>query len=389
MDSAAELFQGIYKRGALICVHAPGSITLLGDSTADRENLSLSIAVDRKTTLHAAPRYDHILSIYDADSHSNITIDLGNLGQQKSIAGSPLLEWALYPSGVAWSMQKAGIPVCGADVSYRSNIPISTGSGFVESVLVGFSLMWDYFSGRGQEAADLVNFCQNAVQGYMGKPGRINNPSVTLSGLSSHALYSDTLNNSEELIPVTGNVSIVIAASPITNGLPEDALHERRQVCTRAAQLLRLYKPDLKSLREIPSTEFMAYLPYLPEEIGSYAEHIVKENARVTSACSALKRSDMEAFGAILYASHNSLRDLFQISSPEVDRIIYLTRQIPGCFGARLTGDGSGISAVIFVAGLHAKAFSYRLAAVYRKATGVELSIIPVVASNGAWIEIL
>jgi galactokinase len=389
MDSAAELFQGIYKREASICVHAPGSITLLGGNTTGRENLSLSIAIDRKTTLHAAPRDDHILSVYDANSHSNITVELNRLEQQKSIAGSPLPEWALYPSGIAWSMQKAGITVGGADVSYISNIPISAGSGVIEAILIGFSLMWDYFSGRGQEAAELVDLCQNAVQGYVGKPGRINNPSVTLSGLSSHALYSDTQNYIEELIPVAGSVSTIIAASPIQIGNPEDALQERRKAIKRAAQLLRQYKPDLKSLRYIPSTELMAYLPYLPEEIRSYAEHIVKENARVTSACSALKRSDMEALGAILYSSHNSLRDLFRISSPEVDRIISLTRQIPGCYGARLIGDGSGTSVVILVADPNVKEFSCRLAADYQNATGIELTIIPVVVSNGAWIEIL
>lgn len=389
MDGTAALFQGIYKREARICVHAPGSITLLGGSTTGRANLSLSIAIDRKVILHAAPRDDHILSIYDAGSHSNITIELNKLEQQKSITGSPLPEWALYPSGVAWSMQKSGIPVGGADVSYLSNIPIIAGSGVIEAVLVGFSLMWDYFSGRGHEAADLVNLCQNAVQGYVGKPGRINNPSVTLSGLSSHALYSDTQNNIEELIPVAGNVSTIIAASPTPIGNPEDALLEQRKACKRAAQLLRQYKPDLKSLRDIPSTEFMAYLPYLPEEIRSYAEHIVKENARVTSACSALNRSDMEALGAILYSSHNSLRDLFQISSPQVDRIISLTRQIPGCYGARLIGDGSGTSVVILVTDPNVKEFSCRLAADYRNATGIDLSIIPVEVSNGARIDIL
>jgi galactokinase len=227
------------------------------------------------------------------------------------------------------------------------------------------------------------------VQAYLGRPGRIINPSATLSGLSSHALYSDTQNNIEELIPVPGSVSTIIAVSPISKEYPEDAYQERRRACTRAAQLLRQYKPDLNSLLDIQSTEFMAYLPYLPEEIGSYAEHIVKENARVTSACSALKRSDMEALGAILYASHNSLRDLFQISSPEVDRIITLTRQIPGCYGARLTGDGTGISVVILVASSKVKEFSDRLAAEYRKATELELLINPVVVSDGAWIEIL
>ena len=286
-------------------------------------------------------------------------------------------------------MQKAGNAVPGADVCYTSNIPIGTGLGSIEAVAAGFSLLWDHFTRRGHDARELVNFCLDAEQGYVGKSSRITNPSITLSGLSSHALYTDTQNHLNELIPIVANVSFVIVASRIPTGLPDEILQERRIANKQAIHVLRQFKPDLYNLRDIPSTEIMAYLPYLPEEIRAYTEYIVKENSRVASARSALKRNDMEALGALLYASHNSLRDSLQIISSEPDRIVYMTRQIQGCYGARLVGEGTVSSVVALVASPHVEEFSHRLTVDYRNTTGKELSIFPVVVCNGAWIEIL
>jgi galactokinase len=134
----------------------------------------------------------------------------------------------------------------------------------------------------------------------------------------------------------------------------------------------------------VATTEFAAYAPYLPEIPRKRAEHVVKEIARVYSALSALRRNDRRAMGALMYASHNSLRNLYEVSTPELDTLVDLSRDLPGCIGARLTGAGFGGCTINLVEADQAESFIQELKTGYQQATGRQAQVYLCRASQGA-----
>jgi galactokinase len=180
------------------------------------------------------------------------------------------------------------------------------------------------------------------------------------------------------------DIALIIADSGVRRSLTHSGYNERRAACEEAVRFLQQWKPELRSLRDVATTEFAAYAPYLPEIPRKRAEHVVKEIARVQSALSALHRNDQQALGALMYAGHNSLRNLYEVSTAELDTLVELTRQLPGCIGARLTGAGFGGCTINLVEAQHAEAFIHGLKQGYQQASGRQAQVYLCRASQGA-----
>jgi galactokinase len=145
--------------------------------------------------------------------------------------------------------------------------------------------------------------------------------------------------------------------------------------------------PHIHSLRDVSPTELAAYSVYLPPVIRKRAEHVVKEIARVESAYSALLRQDKRAFGALMYAGHASLRELYEVSLPELDTLVDLTRELPGCLGARLTGAGFGGCTINLVEKENVAEFIQGLKEKYRAANGNNAQVYCCEAVDGVSLE--
>jgi galactokinase len=181
----------------------------------------------------------------------------------------------------------------------------------------------------------------------------------------------------------------VIADSGVRRSLTHSGYNERRAACETAVAALKQYMPNIRSLRDVSPTEFAAYCVYLPEVPRKRAEHVIKEIARVQTALRALQRSDLQALGALLYAGHASLRDLYEVSTPELDALVQIAHGLPGCLGARLTGAGFGGCTVNLVEEDKAAAFISGLEQSYREKTGHEATVYLCCASDGASVETL
>jgi galactokinase len=207
---------------------------------------------------------------------------------------------------------------------------------------------------------------------------------ASANGVAGHALYFDTRSLEWEALPLPPQTALVIADSGVRRSLRNSAYNERRAACEQAVDSLRAYLPEIQSLRDVSTTEFAAYKEYLSKEVGRRAEHVVKEIARVQSAASALRRQDARTFGALMFAGHASLRDLYQVSTPELDALVQIARQSPGCLGARLTGAGFGGCTVNLVETAQVEAFMQALEAGYESETGRKAQVYRVKASDGA-----
>jgi galactokinase len=166
--------------------------------------------------------------------------------------------------------------------------------------------------------------------------------------------------------------------------LTTSAYNERRAACEKAVEILRQDLPKIQSLRDVSLVDFNQLRHKLPPEVRLRAEHVITEIERVFSAVAALRSGDQKTFGELMYAGHASLRDLYQVSTPELDTLVEIASEIPGCIGARLTGAGFGGSTINLVEQDHTDAFIQDLEEGYLQRTGNKTQVYLCQASQGA-----
>jgi galactokinase len=389
MMSLASRFEQIFGRPHQIETHAPGRVNLLGEHVDYNQGVVLPVAIDRVVTLAAAPTSDGIVTLNAIDLGEQVTFMLSDIDKKCNLIGNPLPGWALYPAGVAWALHQAGLPLCGMQAVYTSDIPIGAGLSSSAAVEVAFATTWQALSTWNLDKITLAKLCQRAENDYVGVSSGLMDQFASTCGVEGRVLCFDTRSLEWMPLELPPGTSIIIADSGIRHSLATSAYNNRRAACEQAAQLLRKYLPHIQSLRDISTVEFAAYSMYLPVEIARRAEHVVKEIHRVDQAIIALQRGDASMFGGFMFASHKSLRDLYEVSLPELDSLVEIARGLPGIYGARLTGAGFGGNTINLVEEKNAARFMEGLQETYAKKTGRATKVYPCKASAGAMARIL
>jgi len=379
-----EKFFQTYGENASLLSRAPGRVNLIGEHVDYNDGPVLPAAIDREVNIAAGENPHGLVQLNALDLNERVSIRVDELDSRLDIDGSPLPSWALYPAGAAWALLEAGLEVKGLNACFSSNVPIGSGLSSSAAIEVGFGKTWQALAGWEISALELAQICQRAENQYVGVSCGLMDQFASACGLDGHALYFDTRSLEYQPAPLPENANIVIADSGVRRSLTNSAYNERRASCEKAVELLREYLPQIQTLRDVSPIEFAAYKEFLPEIERKRAEHVVKEIARVESALSALKRRDDQAFGALMYSSHASLRDLYEVSTPELDILVNLTRSLPGCMGARLTGAGFGGCTVNIVQEEFTSEFITELERGYLSETGKQAKVYLCFASQGA-----
>ena len=377
-----------FNAPATIHVRAPGRVNLLGEHVDYNDGVVLPVAIDRAVQLAAAPSADDIIRLVALDLDEQVTFRLGALEQRCDLEGAPLPHWAVYPAGIAWALREAGLQVRGMQAVYTSDVPIGAGLSSSAAVEVAFAAAWRALGGWEMDNLRLAQLCQRAENGYVGVHSGLMDQFASACGVEGHALYFDTRSLEWHPVALPAGTAIVVADSGMRRTLATSAYNERRAACELAVARLKKYKPGLRSLRDITTVEFAAVKDYLPKEAHLRAEHVVKEIHRVEQAVIALQRGDAHMFGGLMFAGHKSLRDLYQVSLPELDALVEIARGLPGIYGARLTGAGFGGCTVNLIDGTYAEAFIQGLQTGYQKQTGKTATVYLCRASAGVSVNI-
>ena len=373
-----------FGRPAVLAARAPGRVNILGEHVDYNDGLVLPAAIDRAVYIAAAPSLDGCVTLVASDLGKQVSFRLADLAQKIDDQGRPLPGWARYPAGVAWALGEAGFQVSGIQAIYTSDIPIGAGLSSSAAVEVGFAALWQAIGGWQLERLELAQICQRAENAYVGVSCGLMDQFASACGVEGHALCFDTRSLEWEPASLPEGIALVIADSGVRRSLAHSGYNDRRAACEQAVEILRQYLPDIRALRDVPVTEFAALSTYLPEIPRKRAEHVVKEIQRVQSALSAMRRQDKQALGAIMYSGHNSLRILYEVSTPELDRLVEISRSLPGCIGARLTGAGFGGCTINLVESDQAQAFIAGLRAEYHPPGGGPAQVYLCHASAGA-----
>ena len=365
-------------------VIAPGRVNLLGEHVDYNDGPVLPVAIDRTVRL-TFKRINGVEVHLDAvDLKAEVTFSLNSLDKRVDIHNKPLPQWAYYPAGVAWALQQHGLVAHGMIGTYTSDIPIGAGLSSSAAVEVAFALAWQTLGGWVIDRMSLARICQQAEVEYIGLKSGLMDQFASTHGIAGHALHFDTRSLEWQPIPLPPDTLIVIADTGLRRSLTNSAYNDRYAACKQAVTLLKPVMPGIRALRDVTPEELTLHARLLPEKIYKRARHVVDECDRVSQAVKLLKRGDVSSFGQLMFAGHTSLRDLYEVSCPELDQLVEIASSIPGCLGSRLTGAGFGGCTVNLVQETQALNFITKLTQGYFQATGTQSQIYACKLSQGA-----
>ena len=355
---------------------APGRVNLIGEHTDYNDGFVMPVAIDRATTAAMTPRPDRMVVARSGRSPA-ITFDLDAAGF------GPTGSWGDYLRGTAAVLEQRGHRLRGAEIDITSDVPAGAGlsSSAALEVSVGYGLL--DLSGHAVDRTELALACQQAEHEFVGTRCGIMDQFIACHGRAGHALMIDTRSLQADLLPVPDSVRVLVCNSMIKHAHASGEYNLRRADCEAGVRALKAVLPGIRALRDVSVADLEAHRDRLDERIYRRCRHVVTENDRVVRAAAALKHHDLRTFGAIMDASHASMRDDYEISTPEIDALVEAARGCEGVYGARLTGGGFGGCVVALVDAAVSDAAASRIHQQYAQASGRAAEIYPCLASDG------
>jgi galactokinase len=381
---ATAAFQRAFERDPEFVVRAPGRVNLLGEHVDYNEGFVLPIAIDRAAYLAVGAAETGEAHIHAHDIQEDVVFRTSALDIKADVQGRSLKSWARYAAGVAWSLSDSGLPVHGMRAVLTSDVPRGAGLSSSAAVEVAYATAWRQLGGWSLPAMEIARACQRAENQYVGVNSGIMDQFASACGRAGHALLLDCRSLTWEELPLPAGLAVVVADTMVRRELGGSEYNVRRAQCEEAVFSLRTALPAIQSLRDVSVAEFNAHAGRLSDVVHKRARHVVEEIDRTQRAVGLLRGGDAIGFGQLMNDCHASLRDLYEVSCPELDVMVAEAQTLPGCYGARLTGAGFGGCTVNLVAGSQAEDFTRELAARYAKATGKPPDIYVCQASAGA-----
>ena len=365
---------------------APGRVNLLGEHVDYNDGWVLPAAIDRAAYVAVGECPSPLVSLTAADLDDGTTFRVTDLDSKIDVIGKPLKSWARYPAGVAWALKERGLAVNGMDAVLTSDVPRGAGLSSSAAVEVAFAVAWQRLGGWSLPPMDVARTCQRAENQYVGVNSGLMDQFASACGRAGHALLLDCRTLAWEPVSLPDGIAIVVADTLVRRELGKSEYNVRRAQCEEAVRILAPVLPGVTALRDVSVEDFNRHAHLLPEVVAKRARHVVEECARTRAAVEILRAGHAEEFGALMNDCHASLRDLYEVSCPELDAMVEAAQKIEGCYGARLTGAGFGGCTVNLVAAAAAADFKHALAAAYEKATGEKAEIYVCRSTDGARI---
>jgi galactokinase len=357
---------------------APGRVNLIGEHTDYNDGFVMPAAVAFSTYVAIAPRPDRKLVIHSQEFPGNFEFDLDNFPHQRTGA------WCDYVLGVASVLQRSGYQLHAANVLVHGDVPIGAGLSSSAAVEVASALALLSLIEKSLTMPEVAKLCQKAENSFVGARVGIMDQFVSCMGKAAHALLLDCRSLDFRLVPIPAGLRLVVCNTMVKHDLATGAYNTRREECEEGVRLFAKWNPAIRALRDVSVALLDQHGSELPATIRKRCTHVIRENQRTVDAARALTESDLPGLGKLMRDSHESLRDLYEVSCKELDIMVDAAQGLNGFCGGRMTGGGFGGCTVNLVREENAQDFSNEIAERYRKATGINPQVYLCTAEDGA-----
>ena len=381
-----RLYEGFKKyygdtKGAEL-FFSPGRVNLIGEHTDYNGGHVFPCALTMGTYALVRKRSDNKKNFVSLNFNNAevTTVELPELSYQKKNG------WANYLIGVVWAFLGKGYKIDkGFDLAMLGNIPSGAGLSSSASIEVLMGTALKYMYDIDIDMVVIAKIGQISENQFNGMNCGIMDQFAVAMGKKDNAIFLDTSDLSYEYAPVKlKDAKVLITNSHVKHSLVDSAYNDRRNESTAALKALQT-KLNISGLGDLTEEEFEENKYLITDEVQrKRAKHAVYENQRTIKAVNALKNNDIETFGKLMNASHISLRDDYEVSCPEVDKLVEIAWNIPGVIGSRITGGGFGGCTVSIVKNDAIENFRKEVISKYKEATGIGAEIYEAEIGDGA-----
>ncbi len=357
---------------------APGRVNLIGEHTDYNDGFVMPAAVAFSTYVAIATRPDRKLVIHSEEFPGNFEFDLDRLPEQRTGA------WCDYVLGVAGVLRQRVDKLRGANLFVHGEVPVAAGLSSSAALEVASALALMSVCGTQLPLPEVAQLCRQAENGFVGARVGIMDQFVSCLGKAGHALLLDCRSLEFQFVPVPAGIQLVVCNTMTKHDHATGAYNTRRHECEDGVKYFQRWSPAVRALRDVSFELLDQHAPELPATIAKRCSHVVRENQRTLDAARALTDGDLIRVGKLMRESHESLRDLYEVSCRELDIMVDAAEGLPGFCGGRMTGGGFGGCTVNLVREEHAGNFAKQIGERYRQKTGINPQIYLCTAEDGA-----
>ena len=381
---AAE-FQKKFNRAPRFIVAAPGRVNVIGEHTDYNDGFVLPMAIERYAIMAAdfpasqfVSEHSHI-NIFDTHFDESATIEL----TEPITMGLP--KWSNYIRGVLCGFQNRGVKIPALDIAFMSTVPLGGGLSSSAALEVCTATLMEAATGKAIDPIEKALLAQKAEHDFAGVPCGIMDQFISALGREGHLLLLDCRTRKTELVPMSDpSVALLVINTNVKHELSGGEYAERRAQCEEAAKNL-----GVNSLRDVTPEQLEKGKGKLSEVVYRRARHVIGEIERTVHAAEGIRASSWPSVGNLMYASHASLRDDYEVSCKELDDVVEIAEDIGykgGIYGCRMTGGGFGGCCVALVKADCVDAITKKIADDYKIKTGIEAAIFSSRPAAGATI---
>lgn len=376
-----NLFQSEYGQEPDLLIRAPGRINLIGEHTDYNMGFVFPAAIDLSMCFAFKSNGTKTCNISAIDKKSKVSFSVEDEYDSEK-------EWAKYCMGVLKEFQESGVDVAGFDCIFHSQIPIGAGVSSSAALQCGFAKGIDYLSDCQLDNWELVNICNQSSHNFLGIKSGILDQFSSLFGKVDHAMLMDCRSQSFDYHKLDlGSYDLVLINTNVNHSHLSSGYNDRPSECAEAVSVLSKQFPLVDSLREVSREQLESSKGNLSQVLYNRASFILEENERVHSFKEAMLSKDIEELGRLLYASHQGLKKLYEVSCKELDVLVELTYEEASIAGARMMGGGFGGCTLNLIHTDGMEEVINRIQVKYKDMTGIDPSCYRVQIANG--VEVL
>jgi len=369
LASLKERFIEIFNDEQVRFFYSPGRVNLLGEHTDYNGGYVLPVALNVGTTVCISKRRDNKICLTATDLDEKVCADIENLDAYRKI------KWGNYQLGVAYELLRAGYKVDGCNMLFYDTVP--HGAGLSSSAAIecatGIALLKVFNPGREIDRVELALLAQRAENQFVGVNCGIMDQFASVMGKKNNAIFLNCKTLEYQYVPLNlGDYLLVITNTNKKRSLADSKYNERRSECERGLEMLKKELPNITCLGDVTIEMYEAVKGVIDDPvIEKRVRHVIYEDYRVLRAIEVLNKNDLAEFGKLMIASHESLRDLYEVTGKELDVLFEEALKVEGVLGTRMTGAGFGGCTVSIVHKSAIEDFKFLVGKNYTQRTGL------------------
>jgi len=335
LETIEKKFKELFGESPLL-IRSPGRVNLIGEHTDYNMGYVLPGAIDKAIYFAISPRDDYRCRLFATDMNEDFEFSLEGFSKSRK-------SWPNYLMGVAEQMKNRGLSLKGFNCVFGGDIPVGAGLSSSAAIEAGLAFSLNRIFNLGLEKLSLVKLSQQAENEFVGVKCGIMDQYINIFGKAGNLLRIDCRSLENEYFPFNfEDISVVLFDTGVSHSLATSEYNQRRKECNEGVGVIKKDFPLVESLRDVTIDLLNEYKKKIDPVVFKRCRYAVEENERLLRACNALISNDLNQFGSLMYQTHTGLSSDYQVSCPELDYLVELTKDNPRVYGSRMMGGGFG-----------------------------------------------